>query len=89
MSKYIIELNSDYIKSVVAFGMMGDKGISAVFKIDELEELTSVKKAEYQRGLEDGKAISDKGCEGCEYETHKDITCTMCSNNYMNLWAEK
>lgn len=24
--------------------------------------------AEYQRGLEDGKAVNNKGCEGCEHE---------------------
>lgn len=85
MSKYIIELNTDYAKSIIVFGMMGDKGVFTVFKIDELEELTSVKKAEYQRGFEDGKkAVNGKGCEGCRYECEnkRRVPCILCSNNF-------
>ena len=47
--------------------------------------------AEYQRGLEDGKAVSDKGCEGCKYAnvagTHE--PCVRCSNSYGNQWTAK
>ena len=58
--------------------------ISKVYK-DEQKNIDEA----YQQGFEDGKTVNDKGCEGCECETHKDVTCTMCSNNYMNLWTAK
>ena len=100
MSKYVIELNSDYIKSIVAFGMMGDKGMSTVFKIDDLENLNSdyinehygqLQDDAYQRGLEEGKALSERGCEGCEYESKTGTCpmCSICSNNYKNYWTAK
>ena len=45
----------------------------------------------YQRGLEDGKAVNDKGCEGCKYAnvagTHE--PCVRCSNSYGNQWTAK
>lgn len=47
--------------------------------------------AEYQRGLEDGKAVNDKGCEGCKFAnaagTHE--PCVRCSNSYPNQWTAK
>ena len=47
--------------------------------------------AEYQRGFEDGKAVHDKGCEGCKYAnvagTHE--PCVRCSNSYGNQWTAK
>lgn len=47
--------------------------------------------AEYQRGFEDGKAVNDKGCEGCKYAnvagTHE--PCVRCSNSYGNQWTAK
>ena len=48
--------------------------------------------AEYQRGLEDGKAVFDKGCEGCKYEgirTSEENPCFSCSNYYQNYWTAK
>lgn len=47
--------------------------------------------AEYQRGLEDGKAVFDKGCEGCRYEGNRELTClcSECANNYKNQWMAK
>ena len=45
----------------------------------------------YQKGFEDGKAVHDKGCEGCKYAnvagTHE--PCVRCSNSYGNQWTAK
>lgn len=47
--------------------------------------------AEYQRGFEDGKAVHDKGCEGCRFtEMGSDTTiCAQCCNGYHNRWTAK
>ena len=47
--------------------------------------------AEYQRGFEDGKAVNDKGCEGCKYQANRELTCpcSECANNYKNQWTAK
>ena len=45
----------------------------------------------YQRGLEDGKAVNNKGCEGCKY-AGKVVTgppCISCCNSYRNQWTAK
>ena len=59
-------------------------------KLKSLDEETkqSVDEA-YQRGLEDGKAVNDKGCEGCKYEggTAGRNPCFSCSNYYQNYWV--
>lgn len=46
---------------------------------------------EYQRGFEDGKAVNDKGCEGCKYSgtPQGDSPCYNCSNYYKNNWTAK
>ena len=98
MSKYILELKDD-VQVVQKVGVTenGNAFVMNFYK-DQLEELNSdyinehfgdLQDTAYQKGFEDGKAVNDKGCEGCECETHKDGTCTMCSNNYMNLWTAK
>ena len=45
----------------------------------------------YQRGLEDGKAVNDKGCEGCMYQdnTIEHHPCGVCCNAYNNRWTAK
>lgn len=47
--------------------------------------------AEYKRGFEDGKAVSDKGCEGCEYEGRdlNKLPCMVCSKSRENCWTAK
>jgi len=47
--------------------------------------------ASYQRGFEDGKAVNDKGCEGCKYQANKELTCpcSECANNYKNYWTKE
>ena len=46
---------------------------------------------EYQRGFEDGKAVNDKGCEGCKHENDSkfEVPCNLCSNNLQSLWTAK
>ncbi len=45
----------------------------------------------YQKGFEDGKAVNDKGCEGCKYSgtPQGDSPCFNCSNYYQNNWTAK
>lgn len=48
----------------------------------------------YQRGLEDGKAVNDKGCEGCKYAgslqgSSPCFNCFNCSNYFKNNWTAK
>ena len=53
--------------------------------------LDKAKDEAYQRGLEDGKAVNDRGCEGCEY-AGKVVTgppCISCCNSYKNQWTAK
>ena len=47
--------------------------------------------AEYQRGLEEGKAQSERGCEGCKYQANRELTCpcSECANNFKNQWTAK
>ena len=45
--------------------------------------------AEYQRGFEDGKAVHEKGCEGCLWEGSRVVACTNCCNAYKNKWIAK
>ena len=43
----------------------------------------------YQRGLEDGKAQSEGGCEGCRFEGTICTACENCCNSHMNHWTAK
>lgn len=45
----------------------------------------------YQKGFEDGKAVNDKGCEGCMYQdnTIEHHPCGVCRNAYNNRWKAK
>ena len=47
--------------------------------------------AEYQRGFEDGKAVNDRGCEGCRFTVMGSDTtiCAQCCNAYHNMWTAK
>lgn len=65
MSKYILEVNSNIAKKIVVLGMVGEECVSTVFKIDELEELTSdyinehfgdLQDMAYKKGLHDGES---------------------------------
>ena len=96
--KYIIESN-DVIGYTPKYAMLFGDGYM-IQRLEDLEELTadyinehygSLQDDAYKRGLEDGKAQSDRGCEGCRYSgTPKgDSPCFNCSNYYTNNWTAK
>ena len=99
MNKYVIELRPDC--KVVQQICESDGNVSIGAKsINYLEELNSdyinehfsdLQDTAYQKGFEDGKAVHDKGCEGCKYAnvagTHE--PCVRCSNSYGNQWTAK
>lgn len=102
MSKYIIDIDDNDIQKIVALGVTNCGAVyTRKYDIDDdIEELTidyikenckSLLNAEYQRGFEEGKAVNDKGCEGCKYQANKELTCPCfeCANNYKNYWTEK
>lgn len=76
-SDEIEELNSDYINE--HYGDLQD---------DAYERGHGVG---YQKGFEDGKAVSNKGCEGCKYEGRElnKLPCMVCSNSRKNCWTAK
>ena len=56
-----------------------------------LEDADRALENAYQRGFEDGKAVNDKGCDGCKY-AGKVVTgppCITCCNSYRNQWTAK
>lgn len=52
--------------------------------IDQVDEA-------YQKGFEDGKAVNDKGCEGCKWagKVVTGLPCITCCNSYKNQWQAK
>ena len=90
--QYLEELNSDYINE--HYGDLQDDayqrgledGKQTAIGAAELRE-----KLEYQKGFKDGKAIHEKGCEGCKFEGteiyHR--PCCACRNVYPNQWTAK
>lgn len=103
MSKYIVELKPEYEDSFKGLMILGAKDNNLfvdVLAVDDLELLNSdyinehfgsLQDIAYQKGLEDGKAQSEKGCEGCRYEskTSEEKPCVDCSKNFKNHWAAK
>ena len=55
------------------------------------EHYGSLQDDAYKRGLEHGKAVNDKGCEGCKYQANRELTrpCSECANNFKNQWTAK
>ena len=100
MSRYILELKDD-VQVVQKVGVTenGNAFVMNFYK-DQLEELNSdyinehygeLWDTAYLKGFKDGKAVNDKGCEGCKYAnvagTHE--PCVRCSNSYGNQWTAK
>lgn len=91
--KYIIDTD-DFkftLKTIVVMGVAGCVSKS----VDVLEELTadyinehygSLQDDAYKRGLEEGKAVNDKGCEGCKLQGTDSNICDQCCNSYANQW---
>ena len=102
MSKYIIEIDDDLSFDVQFLQAIGAEPNGVVrirhIEFEELEELNSDYISEhygslqddaYQRGLEDGKAQSERGCEGCRFEETICTACENCCNSHMNHWTAK
>lgn len=75
-----------------------DHSWSRIKSIEEFEELNSdyinehfsdLQDTAYQRGLEDGKKVNDKGCEGCKLQGTDSNICDQCCNSYANQWKSK
>jgi len=86
------ELNSDYINE--HFSDLQDDAYNkgyAQCQDDYSDALKHAKDTAYKKGLEDGKAVNDKGCEGCKYggSPQGDSPCYNCSNYYKNNWMAK
>jgi len=103
MSKYIVEIKPEYEDSFKGLMILGAKDSNLfvdTLAVEDLEELNSdyinehygdLQDTAYQKGFEDGKAVHDKGCEGCKYaEMGSDTTiCAECCNGYSNQWTAK
>ena len=103
MSKYIIEIAKEYeeyFKGILICGIVDGKFAVDVIAREDLEELNSdyinehfgdLQDTAYQKGFEDGKAVHEKGCEGCKYQANRELTCpcSECANNYKNQWTAK
>lgn len=105
MSKYIIDIPKtvgmlEAVGSVHYTYFDGIQVQTIVLKGDEIEELNSdyinehfsdLQDTAYQKGFEDGKAVHDKGCEGCKYggTPQGNSQCFNCSNYYQNNWTAK
>ncbi len=81
-------LNSDYINE--HYGSLQDDA----YKRGVIDGSIDVKErvdGAYQKGLEDGKAIHEKGCEGCRHAVMGSDTaiCSQCCNAYHNQWTAK
>ena len=101
--KYIVEIKPEYEDSFKGLMILGAKDSNLfvdVLAVDDLELLNSdyinehfgdLQDTAYQKGLEDGKAQSEKGCEGCRYEnrTSEENPCVDCSKNFKNHWRAK
>lgn len=101
--KYIIEIKPEYedkFKGVMILGAKDSNLFVDTIAVENLEELTSdyinehygqLQDDAYQKGFEDGKAQSERGCEGCKYSgtPQGDSPCFNCSNYYTNNWTAK
>ena len=86
------ELNADYINE--HFSDLQDDAYNkgyAQCQDDYSDALKHAKDTAYQKGFEDGKAVNDKGCEGCMYQdnTIEHHPCGVCRNAYNNRWKAK
>ena len=86
------ELNSDYINE--HFSDLQDDAYNkgyAQCQDDYSDALKHAKDTAYKKGFEDGKGVSDKGCEGCKFEGNgKDHSpCDYCCNGYSNQYQAK
>lgn len=86
-TQMIVQIGTDPIGRVV----------TTTHSVDELRTLNSdyinenfgeLQDTAYQKGFEDGKAVNDKGCEGCKLQGTDSNICDQCRNSYANQWKE-
>lgn len=81
-----IQTNIREIKSTMGNTIMMLDNIKSGLKEDKQKVFDEA----YQRGLEEGKEQSDRGCEGCKWEGMTgQPPCIQCSNNYPNVWQKQ
>ena len=81
-------LNSDYINE--HYGQMQDEAYKQGYAdAERIWRAPSSDNEFYRKGLEDGKASIDKGCEGCKYESRTAIEepCKYCSNCHTSKYV--
>ncbi len=95
--KYIIELEDTpsfaedgiayYKCRQVPWWFVGD---SIIGRLTSAQDILSEIDEAYKRGLEDGKVVNDKGCDGCKYRgTIGMPPCIHCCNNFPNAWKKQ
>lgn len=99
--KYVIEIKPEYediIRGIMVLGAKDSNLYMGALEVEDMEELTSdyinehfgsLQDDAYKRGLEDGKAVNDKGCEGCLLQGTGSNICDQCCNSYANQWMAR
>ena len=101
--KYVIEMKSEYedtIRGIMVLGARDSNLYTDALAVEDMEELNAdyvnenfgvLQDDAYNAGFERGKAVCEKGCEGCEHEGKNKMTspCVICCNAYKNKWTAK
>ena len=69
----------------------GKKQAKAQAHLDVCHDIERVARANYQKGVEEGKARNENGCVGCRYDNGRidHSPCDYCCNAYSNQWSAK
>lgn len=99
MSKYVIDLRPDckIVQEICESDGQVRIGAKSMEYLEELnadyvnENFGVLQDDAYNAGFERGKAVCEKGCEGCEHEGKNKMTspCVICCNAYKNKWTAK
>ena len=101
MSKYIIEIKPEYEDSFKGLMILGAKDSNLFVDTLAVENLEQYIPADvekiydkaygdgYNKGFEDGKKSTEKGCEGCKFESRTAIEepCKYCSNCHTSKYT--
>ena len=101
MSKYIIEIKPEYEDSFKGLMILGAKDSNLFVDTLAVENLEQYIPADvekiydkaygdgYNKGFEDGKKSTEKGCKGCKFESRTAIEepCKYCSNCHTSKYT--
>lgn len=101
--KYVLEIKPEYEDSFKGLMILGAKDSNLfvdMLGVENLEELNAdyinehfgdLQEQAYQKGFENGKAVHERGCEGCKWEGDASTCspCERCCNCYHNEWTAK